>query len=81
MKKYVKPELFYERYELAQHIADCQWEMTQADKENCVAEPDSNMTGMPTLFTEEPRCGVDDEGWENYCYHTGKDGDLKVFVS
>ena len=25
MKKYVKPEIYYENFELSQHIADCGW--------------------------------------------------------
>lgn len=83
MKKYVKPELFYERYELSQHIADCQWEMNHATKESCVALPDQDPFFLPldwgTLFTEQPRC--DNVDWENYCYQTGNSGNVKVFVS
>lgn len=81
MKKYVKPELFYERYELSQHIADCQWEMTYAKKEECIAETDKVAWGgyHDTLFTDYPRCNNVD--WENYCYQTGAVGDVKVFIS
>ena len=36
MKAYVKPQLFYERYELSQHIADCTWNMTvNGDGDKC----------------------------------------------
>lgn len=80
MKKYIKPELFYERYELAQHIADCQWEMTQADKTACVAKTDMDFWGYEdTLFVETSTCNV--TNWENYCYQPGTEGDIKVFAS
>ena len=85
MKKYMKPELFYERYELTQHIADCQWEMkTNMDSNNCVAfgEKDSVYEGM-SLFVSSAVClfATEDSVWEDYCYHSGPDGALKVFAS
>lgn len=80
MKKYVKPELFYEHYELSQHIADCAWEMTYATKEVCVAKTDMAVWGCEdTLFTEQPRCN--NKEWENYCYQPGAADDFKVFIS
>ena len=36
MKNYVKPELFYERYELSQHIADCAWEVNYEKTETAL---------------------------------------------
>lgn len=81
MKKYVKPELFYERYELSQHIADCQWEMNLKNENECIAESDPEAWGgqYTTLFTDYDRCENID--WENYCYQTGNSGDIKVFIS
>lgn len=80
MKDYIKPELFYERYELAQHIANCDWELTQADGNTCFANPDPNELGsMPTLFTRTDLC--DSTDWENYCYQPGGKDDIKVFMS
>ena len=81
MKKYIKPELFYERYELAQHIADCQWEMNYANENSCIAETDKVAWDgyYDTLFTDQPRCNNTD--WEGYCYQTGNEGDIKVFIS
>lgn len=85
MKKYVKPELFYEHFELSQHIADCAWELTEAtDKSNCRAEADSNLLGggMPALFMEAGKgCVLLSGNYESYCYHTGKDGMPHVFMS
>lgn len=91
MKKYVKPELFYERFELSQHIADCAWELTSGSKETCSANPDRafgsgalESLGGATLFTSKDICdlvpGVSYDGF--YCYHTGTSDDFpKVFSS
>lgn len=83
MKKYVKPELFYERYELSQHIADCQWEMNLATKEACEALPDQDPFFLPLdwgkLFIEDSRCTITD--WQQYCYQPGNAADIKVFIS
>lgn len=39
MKPYVKPELYYENFELAQHIAGCSMSAIEsADVLNCTAE-------------------------------------------
>lgn len=81
MKAYVKPELFYERYELSQHIADCAWEMQLANKDNCVADPDpAKLPGMPTLFTSKLNCTLTEDNYEGYCYMPGPDG-INTFIS
>lgn len=82
MKKYVKPELFYERYELSQHIADCAWEMQYKDKEACKATADKDHWGdwNDTLFTETLECDIDYNAQQDYCYHAGEDG-MNVFIS
>ena len=88
MKKYVKPELFYERFELSQHIADCGWELKQANN-TCVAEPDEKHWGsgalvdMGNLFTSKLSCtNQTDNGYSFYCYENGTDNlAIKVAVS
>lgn len=84
MKKYVKPELFYESFELSQHIANCQWELDHASKETCVATGEDG-TGYEnnTLFMSYLACEwtADDGMYEDYCYHSGADGNLNVFAS
>lgn len=82
MKKYVKPELFYERFELSQHIADCMWELTYA-KDACVANPDEDKLGpLGTLFTDSiGACFNKDSVYQDYCYENGTDGVNNVFVS
>ncbi len=75
MKKYVKPELFYEHYELSEHIADCLWEWhNDTIKEVCVAIPDKKLDmdgfgGIPDMvFSENPSCNMPPEYAEMYCY-------------
>lgn len=76
MKKYVKPELFYEQFELTTHIANCVWEpvITNIEAALCTfkAEEGSDWAGE-TVFTEIPRCEtVMDEDY--FCYYTAADG-------
>lgn len=64
MKKYVKPELFYEQFTLTQTIADCMWELTGVSEYVCTAQGDEKYgLGGRVLFTEDRRC-TDYE----YCY-------------
>lgn len=80
MKKYVKPELFYERFELSQHIADCQWEFNGLNtKEACAAYPEAGGYVDGILFVDKEPCqpGV----VEVYCYQPGNDGLPKVVIS
>lgn len=82
MKPYVKPELFYESFELSQHIAVCGWDMSnQSDKNNCEALGDESWGHFPvTLFTETPRCEVTEDKVEGYCYEVST-GDMGIFNS
>lgn len=83
MKKYVKPEIFIEKFELSKHIADCAWELTNSTKENCsaAADPD-HIPGLPNLFlNSEKGCVlIPGENYEEYCYHDGVQG-ANVFAS
>lgn len=80
MKKYVKPELFYEHYELSQHIADCAWEWTNLTNEDvcsAVADPEKLPFGFGDfeykLFTSDLICTVLSSEYENYCYQSGNE--------
>lgn len=73
MKKYVKPELFYEHFELNTHIADCMFEVNnQGDPQGCTFIADENY-GIPgaVVFTTIEVCGMEFEG---SCYYPGTDG-------
>ena len=86
MKKYVKPELFYERYELSQHIADCAWELTSGSKETCSAQADPDLLpiGSDRLFLSDGTgctlIGGEGGAYQNYCYQDGAQG-VRVFAS
>ena len=75
MKTYIKPELFYERYEVSQHIADCQWELkSHAAIESCKAHPDEAFWGpgyTETLATADLNCDI--TNIQDYCYQNGSD--------
>ena len=79
MKAYVKPELFYERYELSQHIANCRIEVKEhGDINSCyaVAEPDLGLGG--THYFNNDRC---ESPMEDYCVTNGGDSPFNVFIS
>ena len=81
MKKYVKPELFYERFELSQHIADCMWELNQAQGA-CIAHPDEDqMSGIPTVFTDALGCDMTESTLKDYCYENSLESLKNIFVS
>lgn len=72
MKAYVKPELFYERYELSQHVAACAWDK-QPDG---TFKPDAEL-GYPDdlyLFAADP---CTDTNIEAYCWTNGELGKLQ----
>lgn len=71
MKPYVKPELYYESFELAQHIAGCSMsEIKSVDVTSCTAEGTISSGPWETVsdswFLEQnTRCTTKAEG---YCY-------------
>ena len=83
MKKYMKPDLFLESFELNQSIAVCGWDMSnQSDKKNCTALGDETEGNFPVvLFTETPRCeATEGDVGESYCYEVSS-GTWGVFNS
>ena len=66
MKEYVKPDLYYEEFVLATHIAACGFQFTMNEGE-CTAT-----NGIFELFGEN--CLDNADGYEGYCYNTGADG-------
>ena len=73
MKAYVKPELFYEHYELSQHIAACAWDY-QTEGDFAGTYKLDTTYGYPEgvyLFTDTP---CTDTNIETYCYTNGEVG-------
>ena len=86
MKKYVKPELFFESYELSQNIAACGWDMGSKGNPTLNSPLECKATGDPAwgnpeivVFTEDAKC---DNIWEGYCYENSADNiTIKIFQS
>lgn len=81
MKKYVKPELFYEHFELSQHIAACAFDKhTDAgDPSACafIGDETSDWAGFVVFIESNKAC---EWSTEDYCYYTGADG-MNLFNS
>ena len=83
MKKYVKPEMFFDQFELSQHIADCMLEYTESSNqqaaETCVAFTDPDLWGssFPVFIEINTSCV---EKIEEYCYTGGTNG-MNTFTS
>ncbi|MBE6950334.1 MAG: hypothetical protein E7451_03240 [Ruminococcaceae bacterium] len=75
MKTYVKPQLFFESYELSQNIAACGYDMNSSFG-SCTAKVDPSH-GLPdlgiTFFLETQ--GACDVTPQIYCYENGS-GDV-----
>lgn len=69
MKKYVKPELYYEDFELSQHIAMCDLKLSSGDPASCKIVED-RVTGGELVggFLDTTACAF---SYENYCYTNG----------
>lgn len=78
MKAYVKPELFYERYELSKHIADCAWELNSADQNSCGFKGDEGKNLVGIVYAQEGICNI--TNYEAYCYQGGADAS-RLFIS
>ena len=73
MKKYVKPELFFERYELNQHIASCGFDLNLPSEKVCGFIGDKEAGLDYVIYTVKGIC--DNTDIEGYCYQAdGADG-------
>ncbi len=72
MKTYVKPELFFESFELSQHIAGCNLTLESVDVGVCSATGsigDEYLDGeRGSWFISRPTCSAEVEA---YCYTNG----------
>ena len=83
MKKYVKPELIYEEYELSRQIANCVWELKSIRTEVCGAVlegVDEENAAYQTLFHQAPLCSFINDDVEAYCYQNSV-GDYPLHAS
>lgn len=79
MKAYIKPVLYYERFELSQHIADCAWELNQA-QDTCgyKGDPDFGFYETMVIISDGKACNETNQQF--YCYTNGSSG-MRVFAS
>lgn len=81
MKKYVKPELFYESFELNQQIAACQFDSnnTSTDEGCAFTGFDAVANEVVTIFLESTTaCTVKAD---SYCYHNAAFSPYGIFNS
>ena len=83
-KKYVKPELFYENFEMSQQIAACDYDSNNTlndDENNCKFTGISDFGSM-TIFlsncSQNDTVDVTDYG---YCYHNATSSPIGTFNS
>lgn len=81
MKKYVKPELFYESFELSQQIASCAYDSnnTHSD-ERCVFTGLNKDFDVEMALFMDPKNGCRDVP-ESYCYHGNVGAEFQLFNS
>lgn len=82
MKPYVKPELYFESFELAQHIAGCNLTLNIQDGQSCTAsgtidnESGGDRWYLDTWFLNgNDLCTMPQE---NYCYTNGSITNITV---
>ena len=67
MKKvYEKPQVYMERFELAEHIAGCSLDITGSDENSCTGTGIINGDKIPNLFISSN--GACETVIEGYCY-------------
>lgn len=80
MKKYVKPELYYEHFELTQHIAACGWDV-QPDG---TALPNPNVWGYDyseVLYAAPGVCTITEDQIVDFCHENGSNPFGSTFTS
>lgn len=90
-KSYVKPSLFMESFEMAEHIARCGINHSGAENNEWgfkayFHENDCHATifeGAATIFASMAACGmeIDDSSFLGGCYHGNESDDQTVFGS
>lgn len=73
MRTYKKPEIYFEHFELSEHIAACDYKLTFADGNNCSAtnQIEDDYAYGETIFLIEGLCtGVTND----YCYYKASSG-------
>lgn len=80
MKKYVKPELFYESFELTQQIAACDYDSKGSmNNEGCsFIGTNKDFNEQMIILLSKPTC---EDIYESYCYHNAATSTIGIFNS
>ena len=84
MKSYVKPELFYESFEMNQSIAACGIDVNHSDTSSCKPKLDPNFwDGLELTVFNNGRadCSIDIKNIDVYCYTVGTNEAGRTFNS
>lgn len=81
MKKYVKPELFFESFELSQSIAACGIDVNYKNEHECSPTTDPVFWGDKVLVFSDGTCANLAEKLEGYCYTSGTNEAGRLFNS
>lgn len=68
-KTYEKPQVYMERFELAEHIAGCYFTLNQSDVNTCNGSGVVDDEPISNLFAVQGVCELHD--LEDYCYTNG----------
>ncbi len=81
MKQYQKPEIFYENFVLAEHIAQCRYTMNAQQVETCSIIRDNRPDGFDFTgtFVESNKSCIY-HGLDEYCY-TNSTSEFVLFMS
>ena len=82
MKKYVKPELIFESFEMTQQIAVCDFDLVESTLSDttCAFEGELLPGDTKIIFLDGGKgCKITDI--EDYCEHNGSSGTVIVFNS
>ena len=81
MKKYEKPDLIIERFELSHNIANCNSIMNYGSEEKCTTDNWEETSFGYTVFTDtNVDCKYPSSQWESYCKFTGSES-VVLFTS
>lgn len=89
MKKYVKPELYFESFQLSQHIAACGYDQLpkndafhQSKPEECAFAGDVELGNIAGNYFMDPDNGCVIINLDRYCYTNGTDNpQIRIFNS
>ncbi len=77
-KKYIKPAILFESYELNTSIATCYWDLNvnNTSKDTCAASTDDVgvNTGVLLFNNGNGNCTVSPDKYDDFCYEHGGNG-------